>query len=888
MAADAKKRKIFDKNDFEMNDDDKKLQEDLLQLVEDITGGKSVPEALVELRRHMRTSTTSMTAVPKPLKYLRDSYDSLKHVWARMPEDAESGGCRQRLADIISVLAMAGAPEGSRECLEFCLRGGASAPGDWGHEYVRRLEMEIIAEWTTMPLTHEVKITKQLTPLVKRILKFDMKHHAEIQACDLCLEISQLSLLESYLDKNNYPKVCTYLVSSADYTEDLERREILRSVTAYYLKFNEHSKAILVAMQLGDNDSVQECLTKCQDPLMRKQMAYILARFRDRPLRESLSSEDTAEIEAIMSNAHVNGCFGVLARELDILEPKTPDEIYKTWLETASQVRLLEHDSARLNLAASFASGFVHAGFGCDKLMANTEQCWVYRNKEHAMLSATASLGLIHMWDVDGGLVPIDKFLYASDDLVKSGALLAIGLVNCGVRNECDPAMALLSEHVMAPSQNLRIGAILGLGVAYAASRRNDLNELLVAPLMDKASTMEVVALAAISLGLVNVGSGDADMSSVILQRLIELTPQELSSTFSRFLPLALGMIYMGSRDNIEAVTAALDVLPSPYKLPAQTMIQVCSYAGSGDVLVVQELLRICSEPVENESTVKKSSSSTHRPNSGREHKSKKDDVPSEITLTQPIASLGVAVVGLSEGKENSRIFGQIGRYGSSPARVAVPLAFGLSYLSSPEPALLDVLNKYSHDSEPDVALNAIFALGLLGAGTNNSRVATMLRQLAAYHSRNPSHLFLIRISQGLVHLGKGTMTLQPLKFSSKVLDQAALAGLLVVLVSFLDCKSLILGKSHYLMYCLALAMEPRWLVTLDENLELLPVPVRVGQAVDVIGKAGDPKSITRGHVHTTPVLISPGEKAELVTNDEYEPLADPMEGFVILRSKTD
>lgn len=29
--------------------------------------------------------------------------------------------------------------------------------------------------------------------------------------------------------------------------------------------------------------------------------------------------------------------------------------------------------------------------------------------QEHGMLSATASLGLIHMWDVDGGLVPIDK-----------------------------------------------------------------------------------------------------------------------------------------------------------------------------------------------------------------------------------------------------------------------------------------------------------------------------------------------------------------------------------------------------------------------------------------------------------------------------------------------
>lgn len=67
----------------------------------------------------------------------------------------------------------------------------------------------------------------------------------------------------------------------------------------------------------------------------------------------------------------------------------------------------------------------------------------------------------------------------------------------------------------------------------------------------------------------------------------------------------------------------------------------------------------------------------------------------------------------------------------------------------------MDVLNKYSHDNDSEVSLNAIFGLGLVGAGTNNARLATLLRQLAAYHAKNPSHLFLVRISQGLIHLGK-------------------------------------------------------------------------------------------------------------------------------------
>lgn len=83
------------------------------------------------------------------------------------------------------------------------------------------------------------------------------------------------------------------------------------------------------------------------------------------------------------------------------------------------------------------------------------------------MVSATASLGLLYLWDVDGGLTPIDKYLYTTDENVKAGALLALGLVNCRVRNECDPALALLADYVTHTSHILKTQAIFGLGLAY-------------------------------------------------------------------------------------------------------------------------------------------------------------------------------------------------------------------------------------------------------------------------------------------------------------------------------------------------------------------------------------------------------------------------------------
>lgn len=44
----------------------------------------------------------------------------------------------------------------------------------------------------------------------------------------------------------------------------------------------------------------------------------------------------------------------------------------------------------------------------------------------------------------------------------QAGALLACGIVNSGVRNECDPALALLSDYVSHNTSIMRIGAIVG------------------------------------------------------------------------------------------------------------------------------------------------------------------------------------------------------------------------------------------------------------------------------------------------------------------------------------------------------------------------------------------------------------------------------------------
>lgn len=130
--------------------------------------------------------------------------------------------------------------------------------------------------------------------------------------------------------------------------------------------------------------------------------------------------------------------------------------------------------------------------------------------------------------------------------------------------------------------------------------------------------------------------------------------------------------------------------------------------------------------------------------------------------------------------------------FGEPLIRKAVPLAIGLLYASNPQLTVFETLSRYSHDSDLEVAINAIFAMGLVGAGTNNARLAQLLRGLASYYHRETNCLFMVRIAQGLLHLGKGTLTLNPFHTDRQVLSRVSIAGLLPVLVGMMDahhCK---------------------------------------------------------------------------------------------------
>lgn len=54
-----------------------------------------------------------------------------------------------------------------------------------------------------------------------------------------------------------------------------------------------------------------------------------------------------------------------------------------------------------------------------------------------------------------------------------------------------------------------------------------------------------------------------------------------------------------------------------------------------------------------------------------------------------------------------------------------------------------------------------------------------------------------------------------------------------------------------------------------EEELKMVCIPARVGEAVDIVGQVGrQPKTITAFQTHTTPVLLSYSERAELASDE--------------------
>jgi 26S proteasome regulatory subunit N1 len=263
------------------------------------------------------------------------------------------------------------------------------------------------------------------------------------------------------------------------------------------------------------------------------------------------------------------------------------------------------------------------------------------------MLSATASLGWLYLWDVEESMNYIDPFVYVEDTNVQAGALLATGMINSTVHNENDPALALLSEYVVSDKSLLRATSIMGLGIAYTASNREDLKDLLLPVASDASLDLQLSGLAAVALGQIFIGQGakaDNDIPSTMIQTLMEMEPEQLKSPWVKLYVLGLALLFFGKQDASDAIVETLKAIEHPIAQDAIVMLSMSSFAGTGEVLRIQQLLRLCAEkPVSKEKEEDKEKEKSE------EEKKAEDKDAAKGESQQGLAVIAIAAIAMGE-----------------------------------------------------------------------------------------------------------------------------------------------------------------------------------------------------------------------------------------------
>eukprot|EP00923_Selenidium_pygospionis_P048676 GHVN01083669.1.p1 GENE.GHVN01083669.1~~GHVN01083669.1.p1 ORF type:complete len:991 (+),score=210.55 GHVN01083669.1:1033-4005(+) len=832
---------------------------------------KQEAKALELVCEELKAATSSMTSVPKPLKFLRGHYALLEEHYNQIDESHNKAS----LADVLSVLATTVTstdPENiPRPSLHYRLRGTGSEVTGWGHEYLRNLSGEISAEYAVR-LQKEASV-EDLVPLIDAIVPFNMNHHAEWDAIDLLCETERIENIKPHISEHSCLRVELYLTDVARYAGSLEETNRILGVAADVLiDKNELCRALRVSFRMDDaqlatrvineaalcyrraagkvrnllkkkkNDEA-EALTTAKNEhldiwLTLKQLALLSTRHRaiqyewsdinlapqvdgdeamaevnefadgetddqvlvstgnpvgrpspkhEAPIGQEVKKVDPAAMETSTADDtetesraeylvrlnrgdQLHQWYRLLGQELDVMEPKRPEDVYKSKLDNSTQRMSVGLASATANLAATMVNAMVNLGFRADCLMlpvtseassgAQSDNGWLYKNKDHAMFGATASLGALLLWHMEEGLAKIDKFQWDEDVNVRGGAFMALGLVHSGIRSEFDPVYPILSEQLQKPNldSQVRIGTVLGLGLAYAGTCRSELFDDLVPIIIE--STVKVSAMTALALGFVFIGSCHEGVAEAIIQTLIDRQTdgsRSLDGAVPRYYAVALGLLFLSKRDACEAVLDALLAVEHPLAKYAAVTVEGCAYAGTGDVIKIQKMLQKCVEQptpttetdemkddeappkpqveategsvgdapsgtgtgtcVDKPATSGPSTSAPSAPAAGSGEEGGKAAEPDKLDQAVAVLSIPLIAMGEEVGSDMSvRMMDHLLQYADLPLRRAVPLALALYSCSNPRPALVDTLSKLSHDFDMDVALHAIIGHGLVGA----------------------------------------------------------------------------------------------------------------------------------------------------------------------------
>jgi len=199
--------------------------------------------------------------------------------------------------------------------------------------------------------------------------------------------------------------------------------------------------------------------------------------------------------------------------------------------------------------------------------------------------------------------------------------------------------------------------AIMGLGIAYTASSREDLKDLLIPVASDTSLDLQLSSMAALALGQIFIGQGanaDNEIASTMLQTLMEMEPEQLKSPWIKFYGLGLAMLFFGKQDASDAIVETLKAIDHPIAEQAIVMLSLSSFAGTGEVLRIQQMLRLCAERPEEQEKEGKDKDAKEKDDKKDRKKKENDKKENKGEFKEGLAVIAIAAIAMGEevGKE--------------------------------------------------------------------------------------------------------------------------------------------------------------------------------------------------------------------------------------------
>ncbi|KAI5136054.1 uncharacterized protein NESG_00372 [Nematocida ausubeli] len=815
--------------------------------------------ALSMLVQKMRASTSVASTIPQILLYLVSQRVVLQDKLVTL-----SGENRMLMADILSVIS---ATLATTESLKYRLEGGATPMDIWGHQYVKKLscdivkslkahrmaggslgqeesnlsemiataakesastakhshgaenravgdekvtEKEEVSEEEILPITEEM--ADPLEKVIEGVVECMFKFNCECDCVDFLLEIDRIEMILNYIDIDNQERIIRYLNALVYFVRNEKVTNTFLELLKRNGKLEEYAKLMIKERRF--EQLLQEVTEFSQTEKIR--IFYILGKHEvwsrvPKDLWDSfvqnMSKEKLPEGVSV-ENITSNGYMADLNRYVS------------TRLEMNKEV---------LGNFGSFSDALSKASFSSE-ILAEPE------NKKTYKITTQCSRGLLYLWDQKKALSELEEHIFSEDGYLKVSSILALATATCKVYDYNDTVLAAAMEAMDTKSVTQRIVVLISLAIKYAGTHNMEMFHSLYPLLCD--DTIEIVFFTIYVIGNIFSGSCNKDIYTELLNVLASRIggEGECSSPIVKFALLGVSLIFLQGEGKVTEVLDSCEIMEAN-GVSLSILLRSMAYMATGNTKVIHDILKdALDEQSENEQDYR-----------------------------EMFGILGVALISLGDDtlvQMAGHILEGSMLLDSAKVQMAIPMAYSLLYLSTGKTEVIDTLRKSMHSPNAHVMLSAILGLGLVSAGTNNSRVKIALDEMSTFCGKGAAGSAL-KISQGLLRLGKGMHKLS--LFNDAAISGRSVGCLLGFMMGALDGGVGILDRYYFVLMLIGASITPKYLIALNEGGSPTECNIRVGNKIDTAGVSGRPKTLAGVQVHASPVILQTAEGAEVL-----------------------